>query len=476
MLVEQVVAIALIVVGMLGLLTVLGAGSRAVVNGRQRTAATSLGRQALERLQGGAYTSVAMDLSSPGLSSDPRVTGTAPVLAFEGELLVGGAGAPYQASEEAAGITYTISTFVTAVVPVQGLPYRRLTVFVDWTPSLSGSFHSQRFSTLVYPLDYRSYPAGSGLAEITGGRVTVTGHLDSDTFEDARMALPAARAKTNASTLRSAHGTASSATGILDLTAGGLVATGCTVTGTPTYVGQCPVSTVDKAADNDSGTSSPSSSTAKGAVLYGGASAQTPGGLTLSLPTDSGDAHASVEDCGGCGYGDDDGTVWADATRTTSGGAQASFSLGGGLTGRLWTAGAGWSATATVDHDTSGGDRVTATGRLTAPAAKVFALDGAGAFDAAVLVGGTTGFTATATASAGDGSAGPLATSTSVRVQLWDGATYRPVDITPGVFADESASAILTVSGHTVSIHSRVQSAPAISTSTGATPHHLVTG
>lgn len=472
MLVEQVIAITLIAVTLLGLLTVLGAGSRAVVNGRQRVVATSLGRQALERLQGGAYSSVAMDLSSPGLSSDPRVTGTAPALAFEGEPLVGGSAAPYQAQETVAGASYTISTFITAVVPSQGLPYRRATVFVEWTPSLSGSRHSQRFSTLVYPLDYESYPVGSGLAEVTGGRVTVTGYLGADTFEEAWVALPAVRAKTSASTLARAQGTASSATGVVDVTLGPLTGTGCTVTGAPVHTAQCPVSTVDEVADNDSGTSTPAWSTASGAVLHGGASVTTPGGTAWSLPADSGEAHASVQACGGCGYGDGDGVVWADSTRTTSGEARASFSSTTGLAGRLWEVAAGWSASATVDHDTSGGRRVTSTGQLNAPPAKVFALDGAGAFDAAVLVGDSTGFTASANASAGDGTAGPSATSTSVPVKLWDGAVggYRTVTVTPGASTDEVATASLAVNGHTVSISSRVQSTPSTSTSTGSAP------
>ncbi len=490
MLVEQVIALTLIVVSMLALLTVLGAGTTAVVNGRQRTVATSLGRQVLERMQGGAYTSVAMNLSDPELLADPRVDALATPLKFELEQLVGGSSAPFQATEEVAGASYTISTFVTAVTPTQGLPYRRLTVFVDWTPSLSGNFHTQRFSTLVYPLDYSSYPAGGGLAEVTGGRITVTGNLGGDVFEDVQMALPGARAKTSASTLRTAHGLASSSNAVLDLAAGPLTAPLCTVTGLSGDIVNCPVVTVNEAADNDS-TTSAATWTANGtSLLFGGAAVTTPRGLLWSLPSGSGTAHAAVEKCG-CSYGvlhDDDGLPWADGTRQTSSSAQASFAPGGGLSGRLWEMGTGWSATTSVDHDATGGGRVTSTAQVMAPAVKVFAVDGgptedptiAGAgdpevFAGAVLVGTSSGFTAKATAEAGYGSVGLPFVTGSVPVKLWHKddqgrAAYRDVTVTPGDATDQTASASFVAGDHTVSFTSRVQSAPNTSTSTGVMP------
>lgn len=458
----------LITTSLLALLSVLGSGTTAVVNGRQRTVATSLGRQALERLQGSAYADVAMNLASPGLASDPRVTGTAPALAFEGEQLVGGSGAPYRATSTVAGTTYATSTFITAV----GLN-RRLTVFVDWTPSLSGSFHTQRFSTLLYPLGYGSYPAGSGLAEVVGATVSVTGSLGGDLFEEARVSLPTARSRTSASTLRTAQGTASGTTAFLDLAAAfPSQVTSCVLSGSPTFSAQCPLGTVNEAADNDSGTAAPAWSGADGS-LFGGATVLTAGGATWSLPAGVGSAHAAVAACGGCGFGDGDGLPWADATRQTTTAAEATFADSDGhLVGRLWALGLGWLATTSVDHDSGAGDRVTATAQLTVPATKVFSLTGAGGgFDAAVRVGS---FTATATAAAGDGTVDPTVSASQVQVDLWDGAAYRSVPFTPGTSLPETATAVLNFSdasgAHTVTLTSRVESSPRTSTSTGANP------
>src|SRR5664279_3592910 len=75
-LIEQMIAIVIIVIVMLGLLATLGATTQGVVTGRQRTIAVSLAKQVMENLQGAKYEYVAMDRVS--LTADPLILGVAP--------------------------------------------------------------------------------------------------------------------------------------------------------------------------------------------------------------------------------------------------------------------------------------------------------------------------------------------------------------------------------------------------------------
>jgi hypothetical protein len=470
MLVEQIIAMTVVFGVLLALLGALGAGSAGVVNGRQRAVATALGKQVIERLQGSAYSSVAMNLASPGLTADSRVTGTAPILRFEGEQLVGGGPTAYRSTSLVSGTTYTLSTFITAVTPSAGLPYRRITVFVDWAPSTSGAFHTERFSSLVYPLDYSSFPAGSGVAEVTGGAITVSGSLSADTFDDVHVALPGARAATSSSTLRTAQATASGPSGLIRLVGASPSTTECVGS---SGAAECLVTTLDRMADNDVTTSAPTS-LGGGATLYGGASVSTPGGLTFALPSGTADSHASVDACAGCGFGDADGVPWADATTEAAGATTAAFDAGatGGLVGQLWQLGSGWKATASVNHDVVGGGTATAKAQLTAPALKLLTLNGASGFDGAVRVGPVS---ASATAVVGTTGASPSVTAEAVAVDLWDDAVggYRSFNVTPGdptnpVYAP--ATGTVTVGSDVIAFTSSVQSQPRTTSAKGTSP------
>ncbi|MGZ4725514.1 MAG: hypothetical protein ACXV8L_15015, partial [Ilumatobacteraceae bacterium] len=82
-LIEQMIAIVIIVIVMLGLLATLGATTRGVVTGRQRTIAVSLAKQVMENLQGAKYEYVAMDRAS--LTGDiSSISGAAPNQKFGG--------------------------------------------------------------------------------------------------------------------------------------------------------------------------------------------------------------------------------------------------------------------------------------------------------------------------------------------------------------------------------------------------------
>ena len=94
-LMENVMAMTLLFGVLLALLGALGSAANGITNGRQRTVATSLGKQAIETLQGSSYADVAMNLTSSGLSTDPRIIGAGATRTFEGELLVGGGSVPY---------------------------------------------------------------------------------------------------------------------------------------------------------------------------------------------------------------------------------------------------------------------------------------------------------------------------------------------------------------------------------------------
>ena len=90
-------------------------------------------------------------------TADPLVTPGTP-LKFGGEDLFFGGTSPYRTYPVAAGATFVLSTFVTTVPPDggKGTGYRHVTVIVAW-PSTKPA-HTMQFSSLVFPLDYTSYP------------------------------------------------------------------------------------------------------------------------------------------------------------------------------------------------------------------------------------------------------------------------------------------------------------------------------
>ena len=113
-----------VIVGALrGLLSTLGATALGVTTSRQRTIGVSLAKQAIETLQGSAYSSVAMSLT--GLDTDPLVFGIAPNLTFESEPIVLGGTSPHRTTIAAVGTTFVLRTFVTAVGS-GGAGYRRI--------------------------------------------------------------------------------------------------------------------------------------------------------------------------------------------------------------------------------------------------------------------------------------------------------------------------------------------------------------
>ena len=465
-LIEQIIAMTVIVGALIGLLSTLGATAKGLSISRQRTIAISLAKQAIENLEGSAYNNVAMNLA--GLSSEPLIHGTTPDFTFDGEFVVSGGTTPsYKTTIVSGGTTFVLRTFVTRV-SAAGSGYRRVTVIIEW-PSTSPA-HTMRFSTLVFPLDYASYPSSSGDAEATGGLMSVIGQLGGDTIEDLHLALPAVRADTNASTLRTSIGAAASATGYVDLLDGPVTAPGCTATGTD--VGECPRQTDDSIADNDFTSTTGSWVSGVGRTFVAG-SLLTPGGTTLTTPAGTMTSRTSTDACGVCGFGDSDGLPWSDASVATTTASTAGFNSNHGvgvLSGSFWTMAAAWTPSASIDHDSTGGGLVTSTAQLSAPAVRVLDLVGGPAgYAGAVKV---SAFTARATAMAGYTLVAPDVTTgtTTMQIQLWDGAAYRTVNLLPGAALDTTASATLTIGDHVVSFTSRVQAQPSNFSTLGTAP------
>lgn len=461
---------------LLALLGALGTAASGITNGRQRTVATSLGKQVIETLQGSSYANVAMNLTSSGLSTDPRIIGAGATRAFEGELLVGGGSAPYSTTTLKSGITYALRTYVTQVTPTAGLSYRRITTFVAWTPSTSGSYHQLRFSSLVYPLDYSSYPAASGLAEVAGGSVSITGSVGADTIDELYISLPASRVTTAASTLRTAQGTAAGVGGVLRLAQGPLDVNGCAAPAPSGVSVECPIPSFDAVADNDAGSTIGTAASSAG-MAYAAADISTPGGLDFILPNGSSTSRASVDLCAACGFGDGDGAPWADAATSSSGGVLRSALTGGtgSVTGELFELDGTWTATSSLDHDTTSGGVVGGSATLSTPELTLLNIDGVPGFSGAVRV---PSFGANATAKAGHTAALPAASRDTITVQLWDDAAfgYRAVSISPTTSVDETASATIVLSADVVTITSRVLSQPAATSTSGVGLRTAATG
>src|SRR5829696_8746466 len=151
-LIEQIIAIGLIATVLLGLLTVVATGARAINGGRQRTLATSLAKQVVETLQGSGYAEIAIEIDDVIVGGSVTVSGG--VKNFEGEALVDDPMPltppvqPHVATTTLAGTTFTLTTYVTSIVPAEtvGDPFKRITVLVSW-PASGGSPSSYRFSS-----------------------------------------------------------------------------------------------------------------------------------------------------------------------------------------------------------------------------------------------------------------------------------------------------------------------------------------
>jgi type II secretory pathway pseudopilin PulG len=446
-LIEQLIAIVVISGVLLGLLGTLGATAKGVTVGRQRTIAVSLAKQAIERLQGSDYKDAVV--TGTGATSDPLVTGNPPK--FGGEILSLGGTNPYKTMATAVGTTFTLKTFVTTVPVTSGAGYRRISVVVEWPSTLPAQPHHLQFSSFVFDLDFRSYPASSGSAEADGGLITLTGCIGGETFAegDVRVALPGAHVDTSASTLRTAIATAAgSAT-----TLGSALRTDLSacLPAPATEVGECALTTSDSIADNDSSTLTANSAIHLDTLVPPCTNATPGAAVTVAAPTVTLRSQAKTDTCATCDWATPaDAMPWVRASTAATGGSSATF-VSEALTGTLWQFANGWSTTAAIDHDSNNDSGVvSASVELDSPALTVLALPG---LAGAVIVDP---FAATASAAAGDSSLAPTVNAPAGTVRIWNGAGYDTYAWTPGAPFDHAATASLAIGGSTVTIDAHV--------------------
>ena len=459
-LIEQVISMAVIVGALLGLLSTLGTTARAMTTGRQRTIAVSLAKQVIENLQGADWTSVA---TGTGVTTaDPNITAGTP-LKFGGEDLYFGGNASYRTTQVAVGTTFTLRTFVTTVPPAagRGTGYRHVTVIIEW-PSSSSTPHSLQFSSLVFPLDYTSFPSSNGSAEVTDGLITLGGCLGGDTFDDVHVALPGARSDTIASTLRTAIGAATSAAAHVE-THTRIDSTTC-VPVAPVAADNCPGANIASIADNDSSTTTSNAASGSGGY-FACSNLATAGGLVVSVPPAAAAtlaATAKTDLCSpACPFaaGVADAVPWADARVTPTAGSSAAFNSGE-LSGKLWSFANDWSATSSVDHDAVGGVRAEAS--LSAPALSILSLPGI--LEGAVKVGS---FTATASAASGYTTTSPTLTF-GTTVQMWTESGYAPA-VTVAAGTNWTGTSTFLVGARQVSLVVTVQTQPLLVVSVAVT-------
>ena len=452
-LIEQIISMTVIVGALLGLLSTLGTTAKAMTTGRQRTIAVSLAKQVIENLQGADWTSVA---TGTGVTTaDPKVTAGTP-LKFGGEDLYFGGIASYRTTQVAVGTTFTLRTFVTTVPPAggKGTGYRHVTVIVEWQSS-STTAHTLQFSSLVFPLDYTSFPSSNASAEVTDGLITLGGCLGSDTFDDVHVALPGARSDTIASTLRTAIGAATSAAAHVE-THSRIDSTTC-VPVDPVAADNCPGANIASIADNDSSTTTSNTASGSGGYFFCPTLASG-GGLVVSVPPAIATtlaANAKTDQCSpACPFaaGVADAVPWADARVTPTAGSSAAFNSGE-LTGKLWTFANDWSATTSVDHDAVGTVRAAAS--LSAPTLSIFSLVGI-IPDGAVKVGS---FTATASGASGYTTTAPTL-DFGTTVQLWDGTAYATPALVVAPGTSWSGASTFAVGVRQVSLLVTVQTQP----------------
>jgi hypothetical protein len=484
-LVEQLVAITLMFAVLLSLLGALGASASGVNAGRQKTIATSLGKGVIEQWQGSSHdgdsfeANIGMNLGEAGLAADARLTTAGGVRFLEGNPLAGSPTPTFPAhhwTTVQGSTTFTIDTYVT-VSGTAGDDSRNVVVFVGWNGS-GGQQQSLRFATVLYPLDYASFPAAEGSADTGGASVDVAGQVGlTGMINQALVVPPSARSTTTDATLRAARGTASGVRAAASVEGGLLPFLTCVILDLLTNDLVCAPTVSEAVGDNDAATAAGPHSIAD-ANYVGLGLALTSGGVVVNLPLGRVTAKSTSEACApvaaGCPFvadGGGDGHPWQQSTGESLSQANTVLLpaiLGGG--GSLWTIGSGWKSQTTIDHTTVAGGSATSTARLDATAVTVLPIWKNGLLGLPDLsfqgLATVSAFTATATASTGYSTAAPAISAPPVTVRLWDDAVggYRTVSFTPGVSSPDSATATFG------SLLDTIVATTTLETATGAAP------
>ena len=457
--IETSLALGIIFTVLLGLLGSLNSGVRGLVTGRQRTGATAVAKQVGEQAWASAYDDIGHALGTDAtLAGDTALTGVAPDYLYTpqggtAEPLVGAANPIYPAHQwdlARDGTDYTVKVYVTLVDRTAGDDSKRLTVAVSWTGAqyAAGIEPVVRLSTLVSRTAVVSSPDASGVVDVDGGVVTVTGTLAGLNLSRADVFFPYVHGDAGTDGVTTAHGFAGSSRSRLALLSG--TAGGCGITG---LVAECTGVKAETLADDDGGTVAPVRHSVGplsdvGGTVSVGSLLQLVVGGTNNVTSKSG-----AQSCSTCSpaVGDGDGLFYATDEAAGPASAQIGF-LGGLLSGNLMQIDAAGAATATVDADPVTPDHlVSSTGRLQIPGVRLVTLGALAplGFSAGVTIAAVD---VTATAAAGPTAAAPAVTGGPVPVQMCDNGflgtlTTRTVTVTPGNNLSETESCSFAISG-----------------------------
>lgn len=460
--IESTIALAVVFVVLMALLAALTAGVRGLLTGRQRSAALAVANEVMESARARDYGDIGHDFDSdPTLATDPLITGPPSNRQYKGEPLAasavdaGAAGgtvsnplfpfSPHRFETKREKTTYTTSVYVTTVTPAVGVPYKRITTTVSWSPAqYVTAAKSVTLSSFLFAAGAPPDPKLVGTGEADAGTFKVTGSLTGISVADAGLTLPYVSGVIDSGFVRSAKGLARGGSSEFNLLSG-------------------PLASPDPAlaeadADNDSGTAPPDTDQrqSSGAAATIGLSPI----LSLGLGTGSAQARATARSCWLCypadpQVGEDDRLPYFYGVGTGPSAVSVDF-LAGTLVGKLLSLGAGPAATVTVDRDDdlSNNQRITAKAQASFPAVNLLTLTGGpGAYSGAVKVDA---LSAAVEAQAGPGVINPSAGGAAVNVRYWNGSGYTSVPVTPGGVAISvpipsvtipTAAASVTVSG-----------------------------
>ena len=486
--IESVLALGLIFAVLVGLLHTMVTASRGIVTGRQRNVAVGLADQVLETARGNNYDQVGHATADVTLTTDTAITTVSGVKQYEGAPLAYATGASlwpaHQTSQAISGATYTTKVYVTAITPVSGDAYKRVTTVVSWAnPQYNPTaiVPEVKLSSYIYPAQLPADPQLQAIATASGGFLTVSANgalssfIDNYTISDATFTMPVATADLKSELVKTASGLAQSATtslqGNLDTYASGAA----TATGVEA---SAPGVKVSSSADNDAGTTAPteqqdSSSDAGGSIgrtntidAVKGASTNLSSKSTVTSST----------------FNNPLGDTLPYTVSRSSGPAamtmpmRVSDILGGAPIGNVISTGA-TDATASSDRDDVGSNRtIKSTASVSHPATTLFTFSATGlsviaatGLPYAGLVRiGDTGYV-TATANAGQGTTAPTLSGGSFDVCVFDTtaahsgsgscpAGYKRLSVTPGSAGSMTGQAVLSLNGKTAALTTSVTS------------------
>jgi type II secretory pathway pseudopilin PulG len=225
-LVETIVAVTVIFGSLLALAYTATAGFTYQDIARQRQTANGVANQIMEDVRGLAYDRLTTGLLDGDLSTDPTyikncggspvvyryLTCTLPPIATTGagEKIVHSAGAtnptsplvPHHGTTTVNNITYDYWTYVTVDDSVGNAPYR-VTVRVSWTGGATGANKSYQFQSFFYspagcrgtsthPFAAPCQPFFFGSAAVPQGDITLSGSVQSLSFQSGDIFLPSA--------------------------------------------------------------------------------------------------------------------------------------------------------------------------------------------------------------------------------------------------------------------------------------------